>query len=457
MKPPTDCKEIFEKLCAHCEKDEDCIAKCKETHDAELEVACEGHGGKQGEWMEGKLEGHLEKLGDMAEHALNHVIGRDHEHEEEVHGTGTMPGFELDEPDRSEWMENGERGMPGEMAVGAMQRMMGAMMGKRGEKDGDCVAALNKMCGQCEKEKQGRACWAKCKEEHGAELEAACEEHGEKGERMESMHDERGDWMKGKLEKLGDMAEHALNHVVGRDHDHEDEERERGSACEAALMEMCAECNGVDLFGKKDSGCWARCLAEHVLELTVVCEHKRAQMVWDEKDDVEFHAECEAAVTKLCGQCENEKAGRMCWAKCKREHKLELAAACEKREKWPVGWPQEEEAVDGATVRVLAASAAQASRPSAEAAETDGGSPTLAIIVGACVVVALAAVVAGVAMTRRRQRPSASTSQRSALPVLADPAPPSPVFAVPVHAAELSELKSVSVVVDAQPVLKADV
>merc|ERR550537_939551 len=49
------------------------------------------------------------------------------------------------------------------------------------ESEAECEAAVAKLCGACEKQENGRECWAKCKEEHEAEISAACERPGKAG------------------------------------------------------------------------------------------------------------------------------------------------------------------------------------------------------------------------------------------------------------------------------------
>ena len=41
-------------------------------------------------------------------------------------------------------------------------------------------------------------------------------------------------------------------------------------------------------------------------------------------------AECEAAMTKLCGSCNQSVDGRACWESCKAEHEAELSSVCVK-------------------------------------------------------------------------------------------------------------------------------
>jgi hypothetical protein len=317
-----ECKAAFEKACGQCKKDAACVADCKEEHSVDLKAACGKFGA--GEWAEAKLQ----KMGEMA--------GK-------LESLGEWGGEPMDRA----------RGMPGEEAFDKLKGMMGAMMG---EKKDPCDVAVKQLCGQCEQQQQGRECWARCKEEHSAEVEEACEK-GEGGM--------RGEWMDGlKGEKPVDAK------------------------CDGAVMELCGQCGGeMDLFGKKDSSCWSKCIAEHGSE---------------------------------------------------------LAEACSK----PV------EGVLAAEPRMLAASAGQAV---VTAEESEAGTSLLPIIIGVCgvagVAVVAVAVVAAVVMRKRQRQGS---SQRSGVSVLADRVVSTPVMAVPVDAAELSEMKTVSIVVDAQPIMKAD-
>merc|ERR1719473_2284518 len=159
-----------------------------------------------------------------------------------------------------EWMfgKQGKAGMFGKEG----------MRGKRGEKD-ECMETAEKLCGACEKEENAQECWAKCKEEHEAEISAACE------------HDKKGILGKGLMLGMHEGAECMMKCMAG--------EKEW----------MFGKQGKAGMFSKKGEG----------------MRGKRG-----EKD------ECMETAEKLCGACEKEENAQECWAKCKEEHEVAISA-----------------------------------------------------------------------------------------------------------------------------------
>ena len=111
---------------------------------------------------------------------------------------------------RGKYETHGKASMMGKKGEG--------MPGKHGEKD-ECMETVEKLCGACEKKETGRECWAKCKEEHKEMISAACEHEKEGFKGFEGMKDFEG--MKQGFEGLKELFEGKKEGFEGKKKDFE--------------------------------------------------------------------------------------------------------------------------------------------------------------------------------------------------------------------------------------------
>ena len=228
-----------------------------------------------------------------------------------------------------------------------LERGQRGQRGERGEGAGECMAAMKKLCGECEKA-EGRECFEKCKAGHEAELSSVCKREGKR-------------LLPGMIQRgKGSEQGEGKGRIV--------------SECAVVLKMLCPLCDAASqapvVAGRRSTECWAQCRAEHASELS-----------------------------RVCGRAERTVEG---------SERLEAAEPSSMRmtRSEPV-----EAAEEGAARVLAASGMLEAAHAeTAEAAQdesSEGGS--LAGIIGAaCAACALVAVVVGVVILRRRQQKPAA-------------------------------------------------